>query len=216
MTADSDRLLIEQIRRGSGDAWKRLIERYQGRLLAFVERRLHDRSLAEDVIQDTFIGFLNSLPHYDETRDLQTYLFTIAAHKLTDYLRRLGRHPLQHLSDGQEVLEQKVDSHAGVSSMARSRERRHLEADAVENGLGALIEEWRTRGDWERLKVMELLFVKGWANKDVAAFLRITEQQVANIRFATVKRLCEQMRRAGLNPDVFPGLQVSDASQKRR
>src|SRR5215831_10832898 len=99
MASDSDRLLIQQIRRGDSRAWATLIARYEGRLLAFVERRLHDRAASEDVVQETFVGFLNSLPHFDEHRELQTYLFTIASHKLTDHLRRIGRHPLRPMSD---------------------------------------------------------------------------------------------------------------------
>src|ERR1700736_509385 len=100
MASDSDRLLIQQILQGDTRAWETLIARYEGRLLAFVERRLHDRSASEDVVQETFIGFLNSIPNFDEKRELQTYLFTIASHKLTDHLRRVGRHPLQHVSEG--------------------------------------------------------------------------------------------------------------------
>jgi RNA polymerase sigma-70 factor (ECF subfamily) len=206
MSGDSDRLLVQQIRRGDTGAWDRLIERYEGRLLAFVERRLHDRSAGEDVVQETFIGFLNSLPNFDENRDLQTYLFTIAAHKLTDYLRRVGRHPLQHLPEGQEFLEQQVDSQPGVSSIARSQERRDLEAGAVVQVLSGLIRDWRSQGEFVRIKVLELLFVKGWANKDVAAFLKIKEQQVANIRFAAVRKMSENLKDSGLPPDVFPGL----------
>ncbi|HEY3227676.1 MAG TPA: RNA polymerase sigma factor, partial [Roseiflexaceae bacterium] len=88
MSSEGDRLLIQQIRQGDSRAWENLIVRYEGRLLAFVERRLHDRAASEDVVQETFIGFLNSLPHFDDRRELQTYLFTIASHKLTDHLRR--------------------------------------------------------------------------------------------------------------------------------
>jgi RNA polymerase sigma-70 factor (ECF subfamily) len=206
MTADSDRLMIQQIRRGDSGSWDQLIERYEGRLMAFVERRLHDRSTAEDVVQETFIGFLNSLPNYDENRDLQTYLFTIAAHKLTDHLRKLGRHPLQNMPDGHEFFEQLMDSQSGVSSIARSKERRDLESDAVTNVLRGFIEEWQEQGDYTKLKVLELLFVKGWANKDVAAFLAIKEQQVANIRFAAVRKMGEAMKDSGLPAEVFPGL----------
>jgi RNA polymerase sigma-70 factor (ECF subfamily) len=206
MSADSDRLLIQQIRRGDQNAWDALIERYEGRLLAFVERRLHDRSAAEDIVQETFVGFVSSLPNFDETRDLQTYLFTIAAHKLTDHLRRIGRHPLQHLPDGQEFFEQQMDRRAGVSSMARSRERMQLESEAVTRVLGSLVADWKAQGEFQRLKVIELLFVKGWANKDVAAFLGIKEQQVANIRFAAVRKLADYMREAGLPAEVFPEL----------
>jgi RNA polymerase sigma-70 factor, ECF subfamily len=62
-----------------------------------------------------------------------------------------------------------------------------------------------------RLKVMELLWVKGWANRDVAAFLQISEQQVANYRFAAVKKLSEHVRAAGLPGDVFPELKEAQA-----
>ena len=58
-----------------------------------------------------------------------------------------------------------------------------------------------------RCERLELLLVKGWANRDVAAFLKITEQQVANYRFAAVKKLTESIRDTGLPPDVFPELQ---------
>src|SRR5579864_9672457 len=110
MSSESDRLLVQQIRQGDARAWEHLIARYEGRLLAFVDRRLHDRALSEDVVQETFIGFLNSLPNYDETRELQTYLFTIASYKLTDQLRRLGRHPPHSLPDGSgDLLERQFD-----------------------------------------------------------------------------------------------------------
>src|SRR3954467_3955256 len=111
MSSDSDRLMIQQIRAGDSQAWEQLIDRYEGRLLAFAERRLRDRATSEDVVQETFIGFLNSLPNFDDRRELQTSLFTIAAHKVTDPLRRTGRRPWQTGSeDGDEMLNNEFDS----------------------------------------------------------------------------------------------------------
>jgi RNA polymerase sigma-70 factor (ECF subfamily) len=208
MPSESDRLLIRQIRLGDSRAWDTLIARYEGRLLAFVERRLRDRATSEDVVQETFVGFLNSLPNFDENRELQTYLFTIASHKLTDHLRRVGRHPLHTVSDSTgDILQHQLDHHRAASSLVRSQERRELETEAVARGLGMLLRDWQKRGDFLRVKVLELLLVKGWANRDVAAHLGITEQQVANYRFAAVKKLGEQIRAAGLPPDVFPELE---------
>ena len=207
MPSESDRLLIQQIRQGDKHAWGDLIARYEGRLLAFVERRLRDRAASEDVVQETFVGFVNSLPNFDERRELQTYLFTIAAHKLTDHLRRQGRHPVRTASEGAgDVLQQQYDDQPGASSVARSHERRELEDTAITRCLGQLIAQWRDKGDWNRLMVLELLWVKGWANRDVAAFLDISEQQVANYRFAAVKKLSEHIRNAGLSAEVFPEL----------
>src|SRR5262249_61426776 len=50
-----------------------------------------------------------------------------------------------------------------------------------------------------RLRCLELLIVKGWANKDVAKYLDLTEQAVASYKFQTVGRLKEMARRAGLS-----------------
>ena len=213
MPSDSDRLLVSQIRQGDPRAWETLIARYEGRLLAFVSRRLRDRTASEDVVQEAFVGFLNSLPNFDERRELQTYLFTIASHKLTDYLRKVGRHPLKSASDGaEEYLEQLFDHEPTASSCARNDERLEIERAALTRCLGQILRGWRDKGDFPRLKVMELLWVKGWANRDVAAFLAITEQQVANYRFAAVKKLTEQMKGAGLPADVFPELRETESA----
>jgi RNA polymerase sigma-70 factor, ECF subfamily len=209
MPSESDRLLIQQIRKGDPRAWETLISRYEGRLLAFVHRRLRDRSASEDVVQETFVGFLNSLPNFDDRRELQTYLFTIASHKLTDHLRRTGRHPLRSLAEtSADLLEQQFDDQPTASSRARSEERQELESEAIVRCLGQMLRAWQERGDWTRLKVLEMLWVRGLANRDVAALLGISEQQVANYRFAAVKKLTEHIRDAGLSADVFPELQA--------
>jgi RNA polymerase sigma-70 factor (ECF subfamily) len=77
VSRDADSLLIERIRRGESEAWNDLIDRYEGRLLAFVESRLGRRGPSEDIVQESFLGFLNSLPNYDGRRPLEGYLFSI-------------------------------------------------------------------------------------------------------------------------------------------
>ena len=81
---ETDSLLIDRIRGGDEGAWDDLIARYEGRLLAFAESRLRRRAAAEDVVQETFVGFLTSLPNFDGKRSLESYLFAICAYKLTD------------------------------------------------------------------------------------------------------------------------------------
>jgi RNA polymerase sigma-70 factor (ECF subfamily) len=65
--------------------------------------------------------------------------------------------------------------------------------------MGQLIREWLARGDYDRIRCLELLIVKNWANKDVARYLNITEQAVASYKFQTIARLKEMARRAGLS-----------------
>ena len=95
---DADQLIVQRIRQGDSRAWEELIARYEGRLLAFVDSRLRNTATSEDIVQETFIGFLNSLPNYDSGRSLEGYLFSICTYKLTDHLRREGRRPTISLS----------------------------------------------------------------------------------------------------------------------
>lgn len=207
MSSDIDRLLVQQIRAGDQRAWEQLIARYEGRLLAFVERRIRDRAASEDAVQETFVGFLNSLPNYDDRRELQTWLFTIASYKITDHLRRMGRRP-PHISEGSDELGQQLidDDQPAASSLVRSDERRHLEEVAIARCLGDMIRAWQARGDFARIKVLELLLVKGWPNHKVAESLSLDQQTVANWRFAALRKLGEYIREAGLPGDVFPEL----------
>src|SRR3974390_2267102 len=170
---DTDSLLVRQVRAGDAEAWRPLIARFEGRLLAFVDSRLRDRAASEDVVQETFIGFLTSLPHYDEKRELEAYLFSIAAHKLTDHLRRQGRRPIDQFGsdDHGRPLEEVPGSFRPASSIARSDERRLAEESLLADSLAQLVREWMERGDFDRIRCLELLLVKGWANKDGAKYL---------------------------------------------
>ena len=122
MTTESDRLLVQRIRANDQKAWQEIDRRYRGRLTAYVRRRLKDHASVEDVVQETFIGFANSLVNYDDRRDLQTWLFTIAAHKVTDQLRRMGRRPATAGGEDEEMLGQAHDERQRpASSLARTR-----------------------------------------------------------------------------------------------
>lgn len=206
-------LLVEQIRLGKPDAWRQLINEFEGRLLAFVRSRLGPgkSSASEDVVQETFIGFLTSLPNYDARRPLEGWLFSIAAHKLTDYLRREGRRPAVTLSstegDGSDGGAWDLPgSDRRASTIARSAERRRLESDALAEALSEQIDVWRGRDDWPKIKTMELLFVSGLGNKRAAEVVGLTEQQVANFKFDFLANLKKRLRKQGLDEEVFPEL----------
>ncbi len=208
---EAEQLLVQRVGQGEPQAWEDLIERYEGRLLAFVESRLRNRSASEDIVQETFIGFLNSLPNYDRRRPLESYLFTICAYKLTDHLRREGRRPtlsLNQTSPSNSAAPWLIVSGRarGASTIARSGERKQLEEQAIVAALQDQIDKWRERGDWNKLKCIELMFVVGHGNKEVADLLGLTEQQVANFKFDFLARTKALVGRQHLDAEVFPEL----------
>lgn len=209
MTTESDRLLVQSIRANDQKAWAELDKRYRGRLTAYVRRRLKDHASVEDVVQETFIGFSNSLANFDDKRDLQTWLFTIAAHKVTDQLRRMGRRPVSTGADSDEEMVGQTadDRQRPASSLARSAERREEEEQALGLALREMVRELLAKAEYPKLMALELMYVKGWRNQDVAASLKMTEQDVANLRFQAKKRLRDRLTAAKLSPDLFPELQ---------
>ena len=207
--SEADQILIEKIRAKDGDAWKDLIARYEGRLLAFVDSRLSNRSASQDIVQEAFVGFLTSLPNYDGKRSLESYLFSICAHKLTDFLRREGRRPSVPFSASAKESSgdwQITGPGRAASSIARSGERKSIEEVALQEALEEQIERWQERGDWSKLQCIELLVVRGWPNKKVADALGITEQQVANFKFDFISRMRTLVKRQGLPQDIFPDI----------
>jgi len=205
--ANSDQLLVARIRTGEPEAWNELIARFEGRLLAFVEGRLGRRSAGEDVVQETFLGFLNSLPNFEDSRPLESYLFSIAAHKLTDHLRREGRRPTLPLATNSSGGDWEPPAGGrAVSSIMRSGERKGLEEEALVQALSEQLERLHGKREFQKLECLELLFVRGWANRDVANQLSMSEQQVANFKFEFISRMRTLVRKQGLSEDVFPEL----------
>lgn len=193
MPADeADRLIVERIRQGDQAAWEEFIARYEGRLLAFVMSRLGKRAASEDVVQEAFLGFVISLPNYDESTPLESYLFAIAANKLTDSLRREGRRPtipLMPISDTKSPANEPQANVRMASSIARSGERRSLEEVFLSETLRSFVESWKENGEFERLMCIESLFVQGLPNKEVARRLNLTEQAVANHKHFVISKL---------------------------
>ncbi|WP_437230577.1 RNA polymerase sigma factor [Planctomicrobium sp. SH661] len=183
--------LVRRIRARDEGAWQTCIQEYSGRLRAFALSRLGDPTTADDVVQETFLGFLTALPNFDEATPLETFLFAIASHKITDVLRRQGRRPALSLN-----IPDSNGDHADLpargrmaSSLARSRELRDQQAETVTACLRTLIQQWFVKGEFARLKCAELLFVQGLTNKETAARLGIDEQDVANHKQFVVSRL---------------------------
>jgi RNA polymerase sigma-70 factor (ECF subfamily) len=94
----TDEQLLEAYRTGEAGAFRTLIERHQDELLRFLIRLTGSRSAAEDVFQETFLQVHLSADTFDATRRFRPWLFTIAANKARDHLRKRARRQTLDLS----------------------------------------------------------------------------------------------------------------------
>ncbi len=91
MDQRTDNELLQAYRAGESRALEELIRRHHDDLMRFLIRLTGDRASAEDVFQDTFLQVHISADAFDASRRFKPWLFTIAANKARDLLRRNAR-----------------------------------------------------------------------------------------------------------------------------
>lgn len=210
---DADSFLVTAIRKGDQRAWHQLIDRYQGRLMAFARSRLKEAGDAEDAVQETLLGFVTSLKHYDESRSLETYLFAILRYKIGEILTRRQRRG--EFTTGFDIDDDtpgtlEPEDPETPSRVAAGHEREKRQADLLATILRRLIEELRDRGKLEDLQVIEALFYMGMRNKEIADLVGRDEKAIAGIKFRALGRLQEFLAEAaGTDRSVLEDSQLS-------
>ena len=188
----ADAYLIEAVQRGDQDAWREVIDRYQGRLVSFARRMLAQRGDAEDLVQETFLGLMRSLPSYDPSRSLETYLFAILRNKLHDQFRKRDKGQRQSLD--QLEIDDTPDAWLDIETPSRyvaGNENIAAQRQALVECLRQWVERCCAQGRFQDLIVVEMLMVLGLRNKEVAEDLGLSETAVAGIKF----RVLEQWRK---------------------
>jgi RNA polymerase sigma-70 factor (ECF subfamily) len=94
----TDEQLLAKHCRGEFDALELLIERYRDELYGFLTRFVNSRAAAEDLFQETFIQIHVAAATFDPERRFRPWLFTIAANKARDFLRKHRREQSAALS----------------------------------------------------------------------------------------------------------------------
>ena len=93
----TDSELLKRYREGDEVAFREIVDRYKNSLYSFLRRFLNRQDLVEDVFQETFLQLFASRDSFDASRPLRPWLFTIAANKAKDALRKIQRHSAMSL-----------------------------------------------------------------------------------------------------------------------
>ncbi len=91
MNEPTDAELLDLYKAGDEDAFREIVTRYKNPLYAFLRRFLNKQDMVEDVFQETFLQLYSSKDKFDSSKALHPWLFTIAANKAKDALRKQQR-----------------------------------------------------------------------------------------------------------------------------
>ena len=102
----TDAELLQHYMEGDEAAFQEIVGRYKNSLYAFLKQFLNHTDLVEDVFQETFLQLFTSRASFDLSRPLRPWLFTIAANKAKDALRKAQRTsaiPIGAISEAQDM-----------------------------------------------------------------------------------------------------------------
>jgi RNA polymerase sigma factor (sigma-70 family) len=193
-SSEADRYLMDQIARGDTDAWSQLVHRYHGRLLVFARSRMQRAADAEDLVQETFLRFLQSFRAFRPGASVETYLFTILRRRMIDHFR--GR-PIATCAIGDsstpfDGTSAEPSAHS-PSWYVRRDEQTELVEQAIAAGLDGTIRRLRDQKKLDEIRVIELIIYAQMRNKDIAKLCAIDEKQVAQIKFRALDQIREHL-----------------------
>jgi len=98
-----DRWLLWRLKRGSARALRRLYGKYEADLLTLAANLLGRSDPAEDVLQDVFVRFIESVETFELTGSLKGYLATCVANRARDLRRRERSRPAGPLDTAERL-----------------------------------------------------------------------------------------------------------------
>ena len=104
----SDEQLVTEYIAGAEPALEELVNRYQQKVFSYILMVVHNRELAEDLFQDTFIKVVNTLRtgHYREEGKFSQWIMRIARNLIIDYFRKSQKMAfVDNNSNGTDIME---------------------------------------------------------------------------------------------------------------
>jgi len=191
-----DRELLARHLAGDGEAFGVLVRRYRRELYNFLARFTGDPTMAEDVFQEAFLQLHISAGTFDPSRRLKPWLFTIAANKARDALRKASRKQAVPLDaavagqDGQETTYLELmpsDIPPPAESIVNIETRR-----AVQNIVAEMPQNLRT--------VLVLNYFHEFAYKEISEILNVPLGTVKSRLHAAVKHFAQRWKAVAERP----------------
>lgn len=185
--AESDASLVRRAVRGSEEASRELVRRYQRPVFNLIARMVRDPALAEDLAQETFLKTFSHLKAYDPRYRFTSWILKIAHNTAVDALRRPRVVlPLTESEDGEGFEAQAPEG--GEGNPALALERQDL-ARALDDAIDRLRPEYR--------EVVVLRYQEELSYEEVAELLGLPLGTVKSYLHRARAELAASMREAG-------------------
>jgi RNA polymerase sigma-70 factor (ECF subfamily) len=180
--AELDEALLREIARNNQLAMRTLYMRHRIPVYGYIRRLVRDRTLAEDVLSETFLAAWRGAGRFEGRSTVSTWLLSIARHKA---LTAIDPRPLEALDEdaADSMVDPAVDPEADVGRQDNGATlRRCLRALSPEHG-----------------EIIDLVYYQEKTIKEIAAIVGIPPNTVKTRMFYARKRLATLAQAAGVD-----------------
>jgi RNA polymerase sigma-70 factor (ECF subfamily) len=170
----SDEALVALVSRSEESALAELYDRIGGTAYGLAYRVLRDEALAEDAVQDAFLGVWRSAGSFvPERAKASTWILTLVHRRAVDLVRREQRRRAERLESAPEPVEESAEQSAWL----------RFERERVQAALAALPDQQR--------EAIELAYYGGYTQSELAERLGQPLGTIKSRMFAGLSRLRE-------------------------
>ena len=188
----SDAELLQRYTQGDEAAFREIVNRYRNSLYAFLRQFLNQPDLVDDVFQETFLQLFTSRESFDQTRPLRPWLFTIAANKAKDALRKAQRTsavPIGTLTESEDMsFDEMLNTLSSDTAVPYDEVERNETATRVSEVIGNMPENLR--------EILILAYFNRFSYKQMAEILSIPIGTVKSRLHTAVARFAKDWKAA--------------------
>jgi RNA polymerase sigma-70 factor (ECF subfamily) len=186
----SDEKLMAQVAQGDLEAFRLLMERWEGAAKRYAYRVFGDYQAAEDAAQETFVRLFRAAERYEPTAKFSTYFYTVLGNLCRDRLRAARRRAARgEVTEDAFVLDEFVAGPAadGPLRRAEAREDRQLVRRVVAELPEKLMRAVSLR-EFEGLSYQEIADVMGANLGEVKTWIHRGRKKLAERLRATIAK----------------------------
>ncbi len=205
-----DAAVIERAKHGDHEAFRVLVERYQGRAYGLALRVLRDEEQARDAVQDAFLKVYGSLGKFEGRSGFYTWLYRLVMNVCLDMKRRdrSGRQVEWEEESALEIAQGAETLAPGGSNPGRSGPEADLERaelrDVMARAIQALPDSAR--------RTLELREIDGLSYAEIAKALGVPKGTVMSRLFYARRRVQAALIEAGV-ASATPGADGGEESK---
>ena len=167
---DQERLLVERARRRDPEAFAALYDRHLDAVYRYLYYRVGDNSVCEDLTEQVFLKAWEGIHRYEwRGRPFLAWLYRVAHNTLVDYRR--AERPVVSLET--VPVEPKGEGDEALASA--------LTAQQLSEALAQITPQ--------QAQVIELRFLEGWSNAEIAARMQRQEPAVRALQLRGLSAL---------------------------